>query len=143
MLIRALFVSMSLCVVIAPFWGTFFVGLLSGSPFLVVSADIAGVPVLAYAYFAAAPIGFIAACLATLWAAVLFWKPGPVRSMWQWIRLGLAAGFVTSLVAAAGFMVARFGWPSTSMVVFGGAAVLTGSLCGMLLGAYARLEDLH
>jgi hypothetical protein len=49
-------VTVLLMCLLAPLLGTLFLGLLTGTPQLVISRDLAGVPVLLYAALAALPV---------------------------------------------------------------------------------------
>jgi peptidoglycan/LPS O-acetylase OafA/YrhL len=132
---RTFLVSIGVCYFVGVPMGTVVYALLTGSPWLVFDTDIAGVPLLVYAFVSGVPVAVVAGMLG---GAVLIrllrskdWNPN-----WPgWILTCAAVGAIAAIglaSALAGLGLVDKG-PLIPAVTFLG---VTGGSCGALLGLY-------
>jgi hypothetical protein len=132
---RIFLVSIGVCYFVGVPVGTVVFGLLTGSPSLVLETDIAGVPLLVYAFISGVPVAVVAG---TLGGAVLVrllrskgWNPE-----WPgWILTCSAVGAFVPVglaFALAGLGLVDQGRLFPMVTVLG----ITGGSCGALLGLY-------
>jgi len=138
--LRVVLVSIAVCVFVGIPLGTFLGGLFTSVPSLVLRRDIAGIPVLAYAFITAGPLGTIAGVAGGLvvlaFVRAKYWDP-PWPS---WALAGATAGAL--LAGVMPLLLSATGWNGQQggvLAIFGLFAT-TGALCGALLGVYGWLE---
>ena len=127
--------SVGVCVFVGVPLGTVVFGVLTGAPLLPFETDIAGVPVLVYAFISGAPIAIVAGLLGGGVLATLLrsknWNP-----TWPgWILICAGAGVCLSVGLALALVVGGLVEHERlyTMIAFLG---ITGGSCGALLGLY-------
>jgi len=133
--VRVTLVSVVICAVGGPVVGTAIWGALIGQPLLVLSTDIIGIPVIAYATMTVGPVGVILGLLAGLVTSTLVGEGQKMRSVGEWTRLGFVAGTGVGCLAPLYLVVER---PSGGLgpVAFAATAFITAGVCGGLIGMF-------
>jgi len=137
--LRVFLVSIGVCVFVGIPVSTFVLGVISGTPSLAVSADIAGVPILAYGFISGFPFALVAGLLGgAVVLALLRWKRW--NPAWQgWVLACAALGTLTASVMA--ILMWTTGWmESAGVPAFFGFLGPSGGFCGALLGLYGWRE---
>jgi hypothetical protein len=142
---RIFLVSIGVCVFVGVPLGTVAFGVLTGAPLLPFETDIAGVPVLVYAFISGGPVAVVAGMVGGGVLLRLLRSNTRIRTWSGWILTCAGAGTCLSVglalaLAAAGSVEKERLFP---MVTFLG---ITGGFCGALLGLYGwnvkrRIDD--
>jgi hypothetical protein len=120
-------VTVLLVCLLAPLLGTLFLGLLTGTPQLVISRDLAGVPVLLYAALAALPVALPAVLIVAVSATVFGYSVGRRQSYWVWAVLFSTIGLFLGLFCASPLILAS---AQESTIDLAMAWVFLGAACG-------------
>jgi hypothetical protein len=130
-----LVVTIGVCVLIGVPVATALFGVLSGTPSLLLARDIAGVPVLVYAFMTGGPLAALAGLVGSKALNVLAtssrWPAGPSA----WLLAGAGVGVLVGVTVAAA-LVALSGDSLTEARprAFIEAVALTGAGCGCISG---------
>lgn len=114
--------------VLAPVVGLFLFGATTGTPQLVASRDLAGVPFLFYAARFALPVALSAGVVAAILATLFSYSFGRQQTFWLWAAAFSAIGMVLGVVCASPMVLACV---QEGAVGLGGAWTLLGALCGV------------
>ena len=138
--VRVTLASVIICAVVGPVIGTAVWGALIGQPLLVLSADIIGIPVVAYAAISVGPVGVVMGLLAGLMTSSLLSERQTPRAFLEWTGLGVVAGVGVGCLAPLYVLVER---PSGELapVAFAAAAFITAGVCGALIGMFAWYSE--
>ncbi len=134
---RVILVSVAVSLFLGIPLGTFVGGLMAGSPSFVFARDIAGVPVLAYAFLTAGIPGVVAGVAGGLVLLALLNRPNWNPPRYVWVLLGAGAGVVVGCVALGPIWL-RASTPES--VKWLAMTVSSTGTCGAVLGLYGSLE---
>jgi hypothetical protein len=130
---RVVIRTFAICIIVGSLIGCILFGIfVQGIPLFFLARDIAGVPVLLYAFISGAPIGALAGAIAT---ALGFFvkKRVPNLQLSGWLAVGSAAGFIFGFLYALVAFITTFDVSAftRTLLVLGS----TGLICGLLVGA--------
>lgn len=136
---RLFLFSVLVCAFVGPLIGLAVWLALAGNPAMLLSTDFAGAPLYVYALIVGAPVGVVAAMLATLICSRLLLTERHPTGLTQWLLVGAGAGVGIGILSPLFLMLVGWGddgsqlrWASTFAAI-GGTA---GAFCGLLIGAY-------
>jgi hypothetical protein len=135
--VRVILVSVAVSLFLGIPMGTFVGGLMAGSPLFDIARDIAGVPVLAYAFLTAGIPGVVAGVAGGLMLLALLNRPNWNPPRYLWILLGASAGILVGCVALGPIWLRASTVDSVKWLAMTVSA--TGA-CGAVLGLYGSLE---
>jgi hypothetical protein len=113
---------------LAPLLGTGLFGILTGTPQLVVSRDLAGVPMLFYAALVSLSFALPAAVVAAVAATIFSYAVGQRQPFWVWLATFSAFGLFLGVACASPLILASAG---SSTIGLARAWVILGALCGV------------
>src|SRR5436309_4530652 len=125
-------VTVLVVTVLAPVVGLVLFGLLTGTPQLAASRDLAGVPFLLYAARFALPVALPAAVVVAILATVFSYAFGRHRTFWVWAVTFAVFGLVLGVACASPIVVACV---REQAIGLGRAWLFLGAGCGVVVMA--------
>lgn len=131
--LRVFLVSIAVCVFVGVPAATVLCGVLNNSPSLPFRSDIAGMPVLAYAFIAGSPIAIVGGVLGGGVLLALLESKRWNLTRQGWIVTCSACGFVAATSLA---LILALSLSIEPVVPWAAMCGLPGGLCGALIGLY-------
>jgi hypothetical protein len=123
-------VTTLLICITAPFLGVVVFGALTGTPQLVVSRDLAGVPMLLYAAIIALPVALPVGIVASIGATAFGYLAGRRQPLWVWVISFGAAGAVLGSTCAFPMI---FACVQQGEIALARAWLFVAAICGVVL----------
>ena len=114
----------------APLLGMVLFGLLNGTPQLVVSRDLTGIPMLLFAALSSLPIALPAAIIAAVAATVFGYSVGRRQPFWVWAIVFSTFGLFLGVACASPLILASARESAIELVR---AWVVLGAVCGVAI----------